>query len=204
MISRDSDIPAVTSQVPLMELTSPGTDRTARIHSTFSYLKADQLSRRSLENCQPALVIFQNSHDETHSGLAGDPRTAEVLLLPWTWKEVVTRVRREKPAPEPSATNNVIQFGRVRVELSSMEIRRGELAVRLTAMEFKVLQFFLSNPKRVLSRDDLLNEVWGYGNYPQTRTVDNHIMRLRQKLEPDPTNPTHFRTVHGIGYKFVP
>jgi DNA-binding response OmpR family regulator len=55
----------------------------------------------------------------------------------------------------------------------------------------------------VISRDELLNEVWGYQNYPSTRTVDNHILKLRQKLEKDPTNPVHFRTVHGMGYKFV-
>jgi DNA-binding response OmpR family regulator len=55
----------------------------------------------------------------------------------------------------------------------------------------------------VISRTELLNEVWGYNNYPTTRTVDTHILRLRQKLERDPTDPVHFRTVHGTGYKFV-
>ena len=62
---------------------------------------------------------------------------------------------------------------------------------------------FLNNPERVISRTELLNEVWGYNNYPTTRTVDTHILRLRQKLERDPTDPVHFRTVHGTGYKFV-
>jgi DNA-binding response OmpR family regulator len=126
------------------------------------------------------------------------------LLLPWTWKELVSRVRSEKRGLEPWVKSNVIRFGRVRVELSSMEVWRGELSVKLTAMEFKVLSFLLRNPKRVISRDHLLNEVWGYDNYPYTRTVDNHIMRLRRKLEPDPAKPIHFRTMHGIGYKFVP
>jgi len=59
------------------------------------------------------------------------------------------------------------------------------------------------NADRVISRDELLNEVWGYQNYPSTRTVDNHILKLRQKLEKDPSSPIHFRTVHGMGYKFV-
>jgi hypothetical protein len=62
----------------------------------------------------------------------------------------------------------------------------------------------VSNPKRVISRDELLNEVWGYENYPCTRTVDNHVLKLRQKLELDPAEPVHFRTVHRMGYKFVP
>jgi DNA-binding response OmpR family regulator len=56
----------------------------------------------------------------------------------------------------------------------------------------------------VLSRDELLNLAWGYTNYPSTRTVDNHVVKLRQKLEDDPARPVHFRTVHGVGYKFVP
>jgi len=66
-------------------------------------------------------------------------------------------------------------------------------------MEFKVLKFFVSNPRRVISRDELLNEVWGYENYPCTRTVDNHVLKLRQKLELEPVHPVHFRTVRGMG-----
>ena len=72
------------------------------------------------------------------------------------------------------------------------------------SQEFKIVKFMTQNPNRVISREELLNDVWGYQNYPTTRTVDNHILKLRQKLETDPANPLHFRTVHGVGYKFVP
>jgi len=71
-------------------------------------------------------------------------------------------------------------------------------------MEFKVLKFFVSNPNRVISRDDMLNQVWGYENYPCTRTVDNQVLKLRKKLEAETEHPLHFRTVHGVGYKFIP
>ncbi len=71
-------------------------------------------------------------------------------------------------------------------------------------MEFKVLKFFVSHPNHVISRDDILNQVWGYENYPCTRTVDNQVLKLRQKLEADAGQPVHFRTVHGVGYKFIP
>jgi DNA-binding response OmpR family regulator len=81
--------------------------------------------------------------------------------------------------------------------------RQGQ-AVALTPQEFKILKFMAQTPERVISREELLNEVWGYQSYPTTRTVDNHILKLRQKLETDPANPVHFRTVHGAGYKFVP
>ena len=95
-------------------------------------------------------------------------------------------------------------FGDVRVDFTKMELWREGKLVPLTSQEFKVLKFMIQNAERVLSREELLNHVWGYRNYPSTRTVDNHILRLRQKLEKDPANPSHFRTVHSSGYKFVP
>jgi DNA-binding winged helix-turn-helix (wHTH) protein len=93
-------------------------------------------------------------------------------------------------------------FGDAAVNFSAMEVRRKGQSVALTALEFKILKYMIQNERRALSRDELLNRVWGYENYPHTRTVDNFILRLRQKFEPDPSRPTHFRTVHGIGYKF--
>jgi DNA-binding response OmpR family regulator len=95
-------------------------------------------------------------------------------------------------------------FGDVTVDFSAMEaLRKGEPVV-LTTMEFKTLKYLIQNARRVISRDELLSEVWGYENYPCTRTVDNFILKLRQKLERDPSRPAHFRTVHGAGYKFLP
>jgi hypothetical protein len=95
-------------------------------------------------------------------------------------------------------------FGDVKVSFTSMEASRQGEPVMLTTLEFKTLKYLVENARRVISRDELLNEVWGYENYPCTRTVDNLILRLRQKLERDPARPAHFRTVHGAGYKFVP
>jgi DNA-binding response OmpR family regulator len=102
-----------------------------------------------------------------------------------------------------SAESDLV-FGDVTVSFSSMEARRQGKPVMLTALEFKTLKYLAQNVRRVISRDELLNEVWGYENYPCTRTVDNHILRLRQKLERNPSQPIHFRTVHGAGYKFLP
>jgi Transcriptional regulatory protein, C terminal len=95
-------------------------------------------------------------------------------------------------------------FGGVTVNFSTMEAHHMGQPVALTIMEFKTLQYLIRNQRRVISRDELLNQVWGYENYPCTRTVDNHILKLRQKLERDPSRPLHFRTVHGAGYKFLP
>jgi DNA-binding response OmpR family regulator len=94
--------------------------------------------------------------------------------------------------------------GDVTIDFSAMEALHKGLPVVLTALEFKTLKYLVQNARRVISRDELLNEVWGYENYPCTRTVDNHILRLRQKLESDPSRPAHFQTIHGAGYKFLP
>ena len=105
---------------------------------------------------------------------------------------------------ENSNTTDTFEFGGVRGRLSTMEIHRNGRPVILTSKEFKLLAYLIKNPRRVISRDKLLNEVWGYENYPSTRTVDNHILKLRKKLETDPAQPKHFDTVHCAGYRFLP
>jgi DNA-binding response OmpR family regulator len=105
--------------------------------------------------------------------------------------------------PRSKNLESDLVFGDVKVNFSSMEATRKGQPVMLTTMEFKTLKYMAQNARRVISRDELLNEVWGYEHYPSTRTVDNHILRLRRKLERDPSRPIHFRTVHRAGYKFL-
>ncbi len=100
-------------------------------------------------------------------------------------------------------SHEVLTLGDARIDFTSMEAIRSGQAVTLTTQEFKLLKYLASSAGRVVSREELLNEVWGYQNYPSTRTVDNHIMRLRQKLEPDPAQPRFLLTTHGAGYKLV-
>src|SRR6202140_1906177 len=105
---------------------------------------------------------------------------------------------------ETADTNNVVVFGDVIVNFSALEVQRKGQPVVLTALEFKTLKYFIQNARRPISRDELLNKVWGYENYPCTRTVDNYILKLRQKLERDPSLPVQCRTFHCAGYKFLP
>jgi DNA-binding response OmpR family regulator len=131
----------------------------------------------------------------------------DYVTKPFSPKELLARVRRamrrtEAPVAKDGPTS-LFRFADVEVHCDAMEVTRSGQKVTLTAQEFRVLKYFLEHPGRVISRDDLLNQVWGYHNYPSTRTVDNHILRLRQKLEMDPSNPRHFLTLHGVGYKFV-
>jgi DNA-binding response OmpR family regulator len=97
----------------------------------------------------------------------------------------------------------VICFGDVEVDLDRRAITNRKQDVKLTPAEYNLLVFFLQNADRALSRDVILNSVWGYESYPNTRTVDAHVVRLRQKLERDSGCPEHFLTVHGVGYRFL-
>jgi DNA-binding response OmpR family regulator len=139
----------------------------------------------------------------------------DYVTKPFSPKELLARVRRAMRRSEPSVPHvttvaaeatqhELLAFGDIRIDFTSMEAARAGKAVTLTNQEFKLLKFFARSPGRVISREELLNEVWGYANYPTTRTVDNHVLRLRQKLESNPANPRYFLTMHGSGYKFTP
>lgn len=129
----------------------------------------------------------------------------DYVTKPFSPRELTARVqaairRVQRITSAPSAQ---ISFGHVRADFSAMEFFKDGEPVVLTAHESKLLRYFVENADRVITREQLLNEVWGYSSYPTTRTVDNQIMKLRQKLEADPAKPVHFRTLHGTGYKFV-
>jgi two-component system, OmpR family, alkaline phosphatase synthesis response regulator PhoP len=139
----------------------------------------------------------------------------DYVTKPFSPRELLARVRRAmrrgNPAPSNAANlatesvqHELLMFGNVKIDFTSMEATRAGKRLTLTAQEFKLLRFLARTPDAVVSREKLLNDVWGYENYPTTRTVDNHILRLRQKLEPDPANPRYFLTMHGAGYKFTP
>ena len=112
-------------------------------------------------------------------------------------KAVLRRASPQAPAPE------IYRFSDVEVNVRSNEVLRAGSPVDLSAKEFALLAYFVAHPAETLTRDRLLDAVWGYENYPNTRTVDTHIVHLRQKLEPNPEEPRFILTVHGSGYKFV-
>ena len=130
---------------------------------------------------------------------------ASAVLIPFRWTELVAQVHEFVRESNSLFEHRIARFGDVSVDLARMEISRtsGE-PMTLSIQECKTLKCFLSNPGRTFSRSELLREAWGYENYPSTRTVDNHVLRLRQKIERDPARPVHFLTVHRVGYKFVP
>jgi DNA-binding response OmpR family regulator len=150
------------------------------------------------------LLILSGSSDVADKVLLLEMGADDYVTVPFSPRELVARLRaliRRASRVSPEA---VYVFADVLVDFSKMEITRGREKITVTAKEFKTLEFLTRNAERTISRDELLDKVWGYQDYPCTRTVDNHMLRLRQKLESDPSHPSHFLTVHRVGYKFVP
>jgi len=128
----------------------------------------------------------------------------DYVTKPFSPRELLARVQASLRRQHAPASVTTYAFGDCEVDFSKMSARRNGVAITLTAHEIKLLKYFVENAERVLGREELLNEVWGYNSYPTTRTVDNQILKLRQKLEPDAAEPRHLQTVYGAGYKFVP
>ena len=129
----------------------------------------------------------------------------DYVTKPFSPRELLARVQAALRRPQlQTAMAASCKFGECEVDFAKMSARRAGKPITLTAHEFKLLKYFVENAERVLSREELLNEVWGYNCYPTTRTVDNQILKLRQKLEPDAADPHHLQTVYGAGYRFVP
>jgi len=160
---------------------------------------------REIKQQAPALpiIVLSAASDVSDKVLLLELGADDYVTKPFSPRELLARVRAALRRTVRTGTSEVISFDGISADFTKMEVIRDGQPIGLTAQEFKTLKFLVQNADRVITRDELLNEVWGYQNYPSTRTVDNHILKLRQKLEKDPANPVHFRTVHGMGYKFV-
>jgi DNA-binding response OmpR family regulator len=127
----------------------------------------------------------------------------DYITKPFSPRELLARVQVALRRQRRDNLSEIAHFGNITADFARMEVRKDGEPVIMTAHELKLLRYFINHAERVITRERLLVDVWGYNSYPTTRTVDNQVMKLRQKLEPDPANPQYFRTLHGIGYKFV-
>jgi two-component system, OmpR family, alkaline phosphatase synthesis response regulator PhoP len=161
---------------------------------------------REIRKLAPSIpiVVLSAITEEVDKVLLLELGADDYVTKPFSPREFLARVRATIRRAQRPATLDQFSFDEIFIDFAKMELKRSGQIVEMTRQEFKVLKYFAQNPERVISRNQVLSEVWGYESYPTTRTVDNHILNLRQKLELDPGHPTHFLTVHGVGYKFVP
>jgi DNA-binding response OmpR family regulator len=152
---------------------------------------------------QTPIIVLSAIGDEVDKVLLLEIGADDYVVKPFGARELLARIRAVLRRTNPDA-DHVLTFSDVEVDLDRRIVKRRGEEIRLTRAEFNLLTFFLQNPDRALTRDVLLNSVWGYESFPNTRTVDAHVVRLRQKLEPDAEMPRHFVTMHGVGYRFIP
>ena len=152
---------------------------------------------------ETGIIVLSAVGDEVDKVLLLEIGADDYVTKPFGRRELLARIRAvlRRLAPEVSKT---MTFGETEIDAERRLVRKGGLEVRLTPAEYNLLLYFLQNPDRALTRDMILNSVWGYDTLTNTRTVDAHVVKLRQKLEPDAEAPRYFLTVHGVGYRFLP
>ena len=128
----------------------------------------------------------------------------DYVTKPFSFMELLARVEAVLRRTQRNAAGEEYEFGRVKLDFRTYQASKDAAALELTPREFRILRYFIDHANEVVSRDALLNHVWGYDSSAFTRTVDTHMARLRQKIEPIPAEPRHLITVHRVGYKFVP
>ncbi|HTK90530.1 MAG TPA: response regulator transcription factor [Verrucomicrobiae bacterium] len=128
----------------------------------------------------------------------------DYVTKPFSLRELLARIRAVLRRPGPRRAVESFAFGEARLEPRTRRAWKAGREVALTRKEFELLRYLVEHPSEILTRERLLNAVWGYERYPTTRTVDTHVLRLRQKFETDPEEPAHILTVHGQGYRFEP
>jgi len=130
----------------------------------------------------------------------------DYLVKPFEMIELLARIEallRRVPQMSSKLKAHVHEFGNISIDLRKAEVKKENKLVEMSAQEFRLLQFFIENKDATISRQELLDKVWGYNSVPTTRTVDVHVAWLRQKLEVNPKHPQHIITVHKLGYKFL-
>jgi DNA-binding response OmpR family regulator len=149
------------------------------------------------------IIVLSAVGEEVDKVLLLEIGADDYIVKPFGARELLARIRAVLRRTSPES-RKIAQFGTIAVDFERRIVtRRGE-PLKMTPAEYNLLSYFLQNPDRPLTRDMILNSVWGYESFPNTRTVDAHVVRLRQKLEEDTNTPRHFLTVHGVGYRFVP
>jgi two-component system response regulator VicR len=166
---------------------------------------ADLCSALRRDGITTPVLMLTSRGQEMDKVLGLELGADDYMTKPFSVRELVARVRAllRRQAPLIKTIED-IAFGHVEVDFRKQDARKNGVPVKLSSREFEVLRYLIQHAGEVVTRDMLLNEVWGYEQFPTTRTVDNYILSLRKKLEDDPAEPVYLQTVHTSGYRFVP
>jgi DNA-binding response OmpR family regulator len=149
------------------------------------------------------IIVLSAVGEEVDKVLLLEMGADDYIVKPFGTRELLARVRAVLRRM-PEARDKIVTFGENEVDLDRKVVRHRGRELNITPVEYSLLSYFLQNADRPLTRDVILNSVWGYEVFPNLRTVDAHVVKLRQKLEIDPNMPRHFVTLVGVGYRFVP
>ena len=149
------------------------------------------------------IIVLSAAGDEVDKVLLLEIGADDYVVKPFGTRELMARIHAVLRRASPDA-HKVVRFSDTEIDFERRIVTRKGEDLKLTPAEYNLLAYFLQNPDRPLTRDMILNSVWGYEFFPNTRTVDAHVVKLRQKLELNPNTPRHFLTVHGVGYRFLP
>jgi two-component system response regulator VicR len=150
------------------------------------------------------IVMLTARGEEADRILGLDLGADDYVTKPFSVSELLARLRALLRRAHPLKTRlDELRFGDVVIDFRRYEAKKGTRALDMTRKEFGLLRLLASRAGEVVTRDDLLNEVWGYESSPTTRTIDTHVASLRSKLEDDPSDPRRLQTIHGVGYKWV-
>ena len=156
------------------------------------------------EGVRTPILMLTAKSEESDRVLGLDLGADDYITKPFSIREFVARIRAVlRRTQTEAALPDQLRFGDVEIDFRRYEARRNGKVVEMTPKEFAILRLLGARSGEVVTRDQLLDQVWGYDAYPVSRTVDNHVASLRAKLEADPAEPTHIRTVHGVGYRFI-
>lgn len=157
---------------------------------------------RNSGNSTPLILLTARSA-EVDKVLGLDLGADDYLAKPFSMMELIARVKALLRRTNSTNQVDTVHFDDVVIDFKAYKAEKNETPIELSAREYRLLRYLVAKRGAVVTRDELLDEVWGYNSYPSTRTVDNHIARLRQKIERNVEEPQHILTVHGVGYKFI-
>ena len=157
------------------------------------------------KNISTPVIMLTAKGEEIDKVVGLELGADDYITKPFSIRELIARIkarlrnaeREIKPVPE------LYSFGDVEIDFAQFKVRRKGNELDLTSLELDILKYFIVHRGEVVSRNDLLDKIWGYERYPTTRTIDNHILKLRKKIEDDPSHPKHIISVYGGGYRFV-